>query len=99
MRPAASTVNVADLETVPDFAVIVAVVVCATETVLTVKVIEVFPVGIDTFAGTFTNAELDDSAKLNPPAGAEPVRVRVPCAGTPPATEIGETTRELKTAG
>ena len=67
----------------------VAVVVCATDVVVTVKVALVAPAATVTFAGTVADAESSDSATTTPPAGAGPLNVTVAVDALPPVTLAG----------
>jgi hypothetical protein len=61
-----------------------------TGVVVRVNVIEVRPAGTVTEAGTAPTAGvLDESATVNPAAGAGLVRVIVPVDEVPPITEVG----------
>ena len=55
----------------------------------TVKVTLVDPAGTVTLVGTVASGLLLASATLAPPAGAELVRVTVPCELSPPVTLVG----------
>ena len=59
------------------------------------KVALVNPAGIVTVAGTVTDAELDDSVMMSPPAGAALETVTVPVEPAPPNNEVGFTVRPV----
>ena len=85
--------------TPPALAVIVTSVEVATALAVTVKVALVAPWATVTLAGTVAAAVLLDSVTPNPPAGAAPVNVTVPCADAPPATLVGLTETAERDAG
>jgi len=89
------TVNAADLELLPSAAVSVTVVFALTVVVFTVKVIEVFPAGIVTDAGTVADGELLESEIIRPPVGAAVPIATVPILVFPPFTEVGFKVRDL----
>ena len=91
-------VRVSDLLDVPTVAEMVAVVFDPTLTVLTVNVIEVFPAGTVTVAGTLASTDSLASVTTTPAAGAAPERVTVPVEFLPPASDVGLSFR-LATAG
>ncbi len=66
-------------------------VVLETGLVVMANVAEADPAGTKTVAGAVTLLELDESATVNPPVGAFPVKVTVPVEDDPPITEVGET--------
>lgn len=57
----------------------------------------VCPAGMTTVAGTVPAALSDDSAIVNPPAGAMLEIVTVPVAVEPPSREVGATVKVVKT--
>jgi hypothetical protein len=69
--------------------VIVAVVVEATEVVVTVNVAVVLPAVTVALAGTAAEALLLDKATEIPPLGAALVKVTVPVEEVPPVTLVG----------
>lgn len=92
-------VKVADLETVPDFAVNVTTAASATGVVLAANFAEDAPAGTWMLAGTWTTEELDDKLTTKPPLGAAPLRVTTPFAEFPPAMVDGEIETAVSEAG
>jgi len=82
-------VRTAALETLPNVAVMVAVVFDVTFVVLTVKVDDVLPAGIVTVAGTVAEESLLNSEIVSPPTGAAEPIATVPVLVFPPTTEFG----------
>jgi hypothetical protein len=91
--------SVAVLDTVPSFAVIDAVTFAATATVLTVKVLEVFPEATVTDVGTVAAETLLERLTSVPAEGAAPFRVTVPVDELPPTTVVGESVSEDSASG
>ena len=60
-----------------------------TAEVVTVKVAVVAPAATVTLAGTVAAALLEESVTAIPPAGAGPLRVKVPLELLPPTTGLG----------
>ena len=89
----------AESETVPSLAVIFASVSVKTALVVTVKVAVDAPAGTLTEEGVAALGVLEESETLNPPTGADPLRVTVPVADLPPATTEGLTDTEANDAG
>jgi len=85
----------------PKVAVMLTVVVVATELVVTANVVDVLPAGTVTLAGTAaTNVLLLERFTATPPAGEAPLRVTVPVEGLPPVTMVGfRETEDRVTAG
>ena len=110
LRPVAVTVSV-DVDcagvtvsdavrvTLPAFAVIVTGVDVVTALVVIEKVALVAPCGTFTVAGTDAAALLLESVTPNPPAGAVPVSVMVPCDVAPPVTIAGFAPRLCRVVG
>jgi hypothetical protein len=83
------TVNVAVRVAPPEAAEIVAVVVAATDVVVTVKVALVAPTATVRLAGTVVTLESSDSDTIAPPLGAAALKVTVPVEELPPFTLVG----------
>jgi hypothetical protein len=98
--PGGVTVRVAVRVTAPALAVIVAGVDVVTELVAIAKVALVAPCATVTLAGAVAVAvSLLDSVAVNPPEGAAPVSVTVPCDAVPPETLAGLTATDDNEAG
>lgn len=70
-------------------AVIVAIVLLATDAVAAVNVAFDVPSATFTDAGTVAVELLEDNVTDVPPVGAGPLKVTVPVDGLPPTTDIG----------
>jgi large repetitive protein len=97
--PGGITVNVAVRVTAPALAVIVTGVDVVTELVAIAKVALVAPCATVTLAGTAAAGSVLDSVAVNPPEGAAPVSVTVPCDAAPPVTLAGLTATDDNEAG
>jgi len=87
--PAGVMVSEACLELDPSVAVITAVVVVVTDVVVTVNEALVFPAATVTLPGTLAEPLLLESETTEPPEGAAPDSVTVPCEELPPVTPVG----------
>jgi hypothetical protein len=88
-------VRTADLEVLPDVAVIVAVVLEFTADVSTVNVTEVFPARMVTDEGTVAEGSLLFKETASPPIGAGEPMVTVPVLDLPPSTDVGSSDTDL----
>ncbi len=98
-KPGGVMVRFAIFETPFSVAIRVAVTCAETALVLMANDAEDLPPGMVTEDGTIASEVELESLKAIPPAGAEPLRVTNPVAGTAPATAPGLTPSETSTGG
>jgi len=84
------TLSAAEEEDPLALAVMVAVAALVTTEVLTLKEPDVWPAGIEMAGGTCAAALPLCKVTVKPPAGAGPLRVTTPLAGSPPTTVLTE---------
>jgi|GEM_PF-1501716 len=92
-------VSVAVFVSLSPVTVIVAVVTAETPVVVTVKVPVDEPAATVTLEGTVADAELLETERVEPAAGAGPLRVTVPVEDVPPVTLVGERATDDRSSG